>query len=277
MKSNFQRLIALLSLLPLTLAAPAPTTCQKTKVLVLGAGLAGITAAQQLADHDIEDFIIVEYNDQIGGRLRSAQFGKNPQTGAPYTVELGANWVQGLGGDDGHPENPIWTLVKKHKIKTSTSDFEQMALFNGDGPADYTDKVKEWEDKYEQVAYRAGEMWVNNEQDRTFGAALRSVGWNAVNDKEKAAIEWLNMDWEYTFSPEESSQEMTTIVSFHSASWGGSANFDDRHTMLHFTNTLKKTNSSPTPAASATLSKPKLPSSSNQTTRASNSPPSSQT
>ncbi|RPA82473.1 amine oxidase [Ascobolus immersus RN42] len=213
MQARWKLLTALLTLLPLALAAPSkPTTCQKTKVLVLGAGIAGITAAQQLADNEIEDFIIVEYQDQIGGRLRSAQFGKNPKTGKPYTVELGANWVQGLGGEDGHPENPIWTLVKKHKIKTATSNFEQLSLFNGKGPANYENKIKEWEEAYEEVEYRAGEMWVNNEQDRTFGAALRSVGWNAVNDMEKSTIEWLNMDWEYTFSPEESSTEMTTIA-----------------------------------------------------------------
>lgn len=36
------------------------------------------------------DFVIVEYNGDIGGRLESMGFGAS---GKQYTVELGANWV----------------------------------------------------------------------------------------------------------------------------------------------------------------------------------------
>lgn len=71
-------------------------TCRKTKVLVLGAGTAGITAAQTLHNNSITDFIIVEYNGDIGGRVAHTTFGKDAD-GNPYTVELGANWVQGRG------------------------------------------------------------------------------------------------------------------------------------------------------------------------------------
>lgn len=38
------------------------------------------------------DFIIVEYQDRIGGRLHNVKFGKK-RDGSPYTVEAGANWV----------------------------------------------------------------------------------------------------------------------------------------------------------------------------------------
>ena len=47
---------------------------------------------QALSDCSIEDFLIVEYNSEIGGRCRHAGFGKDSK-GKPYTVELGANWV----------------------------------------------------------------------------------------------------------------------------------------------------------------------------------------
>ena len=38
------------------------------------------------------------------------------EPGRQYTVELGANWVQGTRTGDG-PENPVWTLAKKHGLK----------------------------------------------------------------------------------------------------------------------------------------------------------------
>jgi polyamine oxidase len=61
----------------------------------LGGGVAGVTAAQTLANSSIDDFLIVEYNGDLGGRVAHTTFGKDSD-GKPYTVELGANWV---GGD----------------------------------------------------------------------------------------------------------------------------------------------------------------------------------
>jgi polyamine oxidase len=87
-----------------------PRMCQKAQVAILGAGVAGITAAvskkpshgglntdntscqQTISAQSIDDFVIVEYNDSIGGRCRSSKFGKH-KNGIPYTVEIGANWV----------------------------------------------------------------------------------------------------------------------------------------------------------------------------------------
>lgn len=72
--------------------SPAPSKCRKTSVVVLGAGLAGITAAQAMSNASMTDFVIVDVNSYIGGRVAHTTFGKDPE-GNPYTVELGANWV----------------------------------------------------------------------------------------------------------------------------------------------------------------------------------------
>jgi polyamine oxidase len=61
-------------------------------VLILGGGIAGVTAAQTLANSSVDDFLIVEYNGDLGGRVAHTTFG-NDSYGKPYTVELGANWV----------------------------------------------------------------------------------------------------------------------------------------------------------------------------------------
>jgi polyamine oxidase len=58
----------------------------------------------------VTDFLILEYNDEIGGRMKTATFGEKADGNGSYVLELGANWVQGLGFKGG-PENPIWTLV----------------------------------------------------------------------------------------------------------------------------------------------------------------------
>jgi polyamine oxidase len=39
------------------------------------------------------DFVIIEYQDRIGGRVVNTDFGKQ-EDGSPYKVEVGANWVR---------------------------------------------------------------------------------------------------------------------------------------------------------------------------------------
>lgn len=86
--------------------------CRKTQVLVLGGGIAGVTAAQTLASNSVNDFVIVEYNSDLGGRIAHTTFGQDP-SGKPYTVELGANWVQGIENKQTGAVNPIWRLAQK--------------------------------------------------------------------------------------------------------------------------------------------------------------------
>ena len=49
---------------------------------------------------------------ELGGRIAHTTFGENA-TGMPYTVELGANWVQGIENKETGAVNPIWTLAQK--------------------------------------------------------------------------------------------------------------------------------------------------------------------
>lgn len=45
----------------------------------------------------------MEYNGEVGGRAHHTDFGKQAD-GSPYVIELGANWIQGLGAEvDGGP------------------------------------------------------------------------------------------------------------------------------------------------------------------------------
>jgi Flavin containing amine oxidoreductase len=90
------------------------------QVLILGGGVAGVLAARKLTQEGITDFLIVEARDELGGRMRSTAFGN--RGGAPVTVELGANWIQGTQSGDG-PANPILVLAKKHNISTIESDY----------------------------------------------------------------------------------------------------------------------------------------------------------
>ena len=95
------------------------TNRKDAKVLILGGGMAGITAARTLHDKGVTNFIVVEARNELGGRMMSYRLGA---PGRKHTVELGANWVQGTQTGDG-PENPIWRLAKKHGLRTQRSSY----------------------------------------------------------------------------------------------------------------------------------------------------------
>lgn len=190
---------------------PQHHECRKTKVAVLGAGVSGITAAQALANASVSDFLIVERNNYIGGRLAAVDFGTNSQDGRPYTVELGANWIQGLGSEGG-PENPVWTLAKKHSVKNTYSNYSSIQTFDETGPSDFTHLLDAYEESYAAVEQDAGYILTDNLQDTSMRAGLSLRDWKPRKDMHAQAVEWWEWDWESRFYPRAASLEMPVLT-----------------------------------------------------------------
>ncbi|CAG7784750.1 unnamed protein product [Allacma fusca] len=80
-----------------------PIEKKPVRVIVIGAGVAGLAAAQQMKRFGME-VIVLESRDRVGGRI--ATFRKNQ-----FVADLGAMVVTGLGG------NPINVLSKQIKME----------------------------------------------------------------------------------------------------------------------------------------------------------------
>ena len=81
------------------------------RVVVVGAGVAGLAAARELADAGAE-VVVLEARDRIGGRIFTDR-----STGQP--VDLGASWIHGVRG------NPVVPLAgRRHPF-----DYENAELF----------------------------------------------------------------------------------------------------------------------------------------------------
>ena len=74
---------------------------KSSKVVVIGAGASGISAAAELIKSGFENILLLEASERIGGRIHSIPFGKSGGT-----IDLGAQWVSG--------ENEIYYLMKDH-------------------------------------------------------------------------------------------------------------------------------------------------------------------
>ncbi|KAK7334648.1 hypothetical protein VNO80_26409 [Phaseolus coccineus] len=85
----------------------------RSSVIIVGAGISGIAAAKVLAENGVEDVVILEASDRVGGRIRKESFGG-------VSVELGAGWIAGVGGP---LSNPVWELAAQFGIRTCFSDY----------------------------------------------------------------------------------------------------------------------------------------------------------
>ncbi|XP_050135266.1 polyamine oxidase 2-like isoform X2 [Malus sylvestris] len=122
---------------------PSSATAPSPSVIVIGGGMAGISAARALHDASIQ-VVLLESRDRLGGRVcTDYSFG--------FPIDLGASWLHGVC-----KENPLAPLIGRLGLplyRTSEDnsvlydhDLESYALFDMDGnqvPQDLVTKVGE--------------------------------------------------------------------------------------------------------------------------------------
>ena len=89
----------------------------KVRIIVIGAGIAGITAAKKLQAQGYR-VIILEGRDRIGGRIWT-------DNSLGFPLDLGAAWIHTVDG------NPISPLVKQFDIQTVISDLKSQWNYKG--------------------------------------------------------------------------------------------------------------------------------------------------
>ncbi|CAL9162499.1 unnamed protein product [Musa hybrid cultivar] len=92
---------------------------KKPRIVIVGAGMAGLTAAHRLhaaASGDLFDLCVVEAGHRLGGRILTSVF-------AGDRVEMGATWIHGIGG------SPIHAIA--HDIAALAGDREPWERMDG--------------------------------------------------------------------------------------------------------------------------------------------------
>lgn len=122
-RSLFSLLAAILAQRTTSASLLAPSVdagIPKTKVLVIGAGLAGLSAAQKLQKAGCE-VVVLEARKRVGGRLwTSLQWADTP-------VDLGASWIHGTIG------NPLTRLADEVQAVRLETSYDRSITYTSNG------------------------------------------------------------------------------------------------------------------------------------------------
>eukprot|EP00475_Leptophrys_vorax_P041062 TRINITY_DN7711_c0_g2_i1.p1 TRINITY_DN7711_c0_g2~~TRINITY_DN7711_c0_g2_i1.p1 ORF type:complete len:474 (+),score=136.04 TRINITY_DN7711_c0_g2_i1:86-1507(+) len=178
-------------------AIPTEADVIQTKVVVLGAGMSGISCAKQLQDNGITDFLVVEADNRIGGRLKPFDFDG-------INIELGANWIEGTVG------NPLWDFKDKLNLKGSISNFSDLSMYDSVTKTRFRPQDNpRWDDLQDAIEFATNLSISKRKQgdpDISIKVGLELGGWRA-QDSIDQTLEWSQTDFENAHLPGESSLE----------------------------------------------------------------------
>ena len=142
-------------------------------VVVVGAGMAGLSAARSLVDSGFT-VVVLEGRHRHGGRVfTSTQLDDVP-------LDLGASWLHSAS------TNPLAGLTEDFAIETMATDFENVAVYGPSGeqvPEGEIDRMFETATAAFVAAEKAGE---ESDEDRPLGPTLDSAaGVGEMSDEER--------------------------------------------------------------------------------------------
>ncbi|KAG0152457.1 hypothetical protein CROQUDRAFT_649867 [Cronartium quercuum f. sp. fusiforme G11] len=112
---------------------------REAHVVIVGAGMSGLSAGLKLARLDYE-VVIVEARDRVGGRIETRAFKNDESEHEKGVIDLGASFLHGVEG------NPLVELMKEFKQPVHFEDEEEpIKIYSSDGPAlpdDVSKKLK---------------------------------------------------------------------------------------------------------------------------------------
>lgn len=159
--------LAKLILLNAVLESNSPGAVTKKRVIVIGAGLAGLAAARDLKARG-HDVVVLEGRDRIGGRVWTGS--KWPE----LPVDLGASWIHGT------TTNPLTTIARRIKARLVATDYDDTITYNTNGaPISSADEkritqLRKQLDRAISVQSRKDDAPIRDIADAVFAASDRS-------------------------------------------------------------------------------------------------------
>jgi monoamine oxidase len=131
------------------------------KIIIIGAGIAGLAACTHLKEHGF-DTMILEARDRCGGRIWTEH-----HAGIPFS--LGASWIHGIEG------NPIAQLAEKTHTKMCAMDRSKFIIYDRNGFAIPQDEIERFNKKFDALLLKAKELAFIANKDISLSTAFSSL------------------------------------------------------------------------------------------------------
>ena len=161
-----------LSLLGLVLS-PTLDSCKKNyppnpnPVLILGAGIAGLSAAYQLKAMNFTNIIVLEARNRIGGRVWTDR-----SLGLP--ADMGASWIHGPS-----KKNPIRKIADQINASTYRTDDDSVEVYYQDGTVVPDNTMNTYDARYTTLLENAKDQAT---ESKSLRQSMEEVQPNFLND-----------------------------------------------------------------------------------------------
>lgn len=167
---------------------------KETPIIVIGAGVAGLTAASELRWMG-KDVLVLEARDRLGGRIFSQKINHE-------VYDLGASWIHGI------ENNPIWSIVQHNQIQTTVYNYNESIYYQDKGqPFDSKEKLifetslDYLLNRFKQIdqlerygnALEALEQWINEEELLLYINKQFHMGEKAVIKLKKMLFDFFSL------------------------------------------------------------------------------------
>jgi monoamine oxidase len=166
-------LAAVLASLSALVARPLPAQSAGKRIVVVGAGLSGLTTARALAASGA-DVTVVEARDRIGGRIWTSR----AWDGLP--MDMGASWIHGLDG------NPMTDLAREAGAEFVETSFDAAMALDAQGAEIDLEAAHEAADDIMETARRKAEQ---GDTDIPLKQAIEATrGWKSADHAQRRLI-----------------------------------------------------------------------------------------
>jgi monoamine oxidase len=133
-------------------------------VIVIGAGIAGISAARKLTDAG-SSVLVLESRTRIGGRIWSDR-------SLGFSVDLGASWIHHIDG------NPLTSLAQKYGLKLQHTDDDSLIRFTSGGSQYQSTDIDASDKRHRDLLQQLSARSTSLTSDQSVAATLQSINNN---------------------------------------------------------------------------------------------------
>ena len=165
---------------------------QDHKIIILGAGMAGVSAARRLKDLGYTNYQLLEASNRVGGRMATDKLGQ-------YTVELGPAIIHAA------VNNPILELINTYNVSHTALDYTDAIVRDINASVITGEAVNVYgriTPAFEKLKSDVNIVISENRPDFTLRSALNKAGWKPTSTLDEV-IEFLEIDTLYGYGPEE--------------------------------------------------------------------------